>query len=185
MKKDAKTNQTGLYRYSLTRVGGDSKLRVAFIMLNSITADAEVDDPTIRHFVDLARTWACGSVEVVTAFAHRTKESDALGDTADTGSRERCIHDGHRRYCLEETVGGQPRHPLYVRKTVRRRCTGGRAGACADPLHHAFGLKATMLTVPFPGDFFISNSFGRLWMTSLSFLHPYDRGSKSGITRFM
>jgi hypothetical protein len=48
----------GRYRYSLTRSWADGDNRVVFVMLNPSTADAEVDDPTIRRCIGFAKAWA-------------------------------------------------------------------------------------------------------------------------------
>jgi hypothetical protein len=53
-------------------------LSVLFIMLNPSTADAEVDDPTIRRCVGFAKTWGYDRMEVVNLFAYRTKDPREL-----------------------------------------------------------------------------------------------------------
>jgi hypothetical protein len=58
----------GKYRYWLSRDGDASKQRVAFVMLNPSTADATVDDATIRR----CRSFARGApFVVVNAYAFR------------------------------------------------------------------------------------------------------------------
>jgi len=51
MKKDAKLSDDKLYRYQLSRIWDEDKPTVLFIMLNPSTADADVDDPTIRRVI--------------------------------------------------------------------------------------------------------------------------------------
>lgn len=64
----------GKYRYYLSREGGPSKNMVAFVMLNPSTADADIDDATIRRCRDFAR--GAGFV-VVNLYAYRaTKPKD-------------------------------------------------------------------------------------------------------------
>jgi hypothetical protein len=62
---------THTYRYRLWRVWNDALPRVAFVLLNPSTADADRDDPTIRRCVGFARAWGFGGVEVVNLFAYR------------------------------------------------------------------------------------------------------------------
>jgi hypothetical protein len=67
------------YRYLLERrVGPQSKICL-FIMLNPSTADAHLDDPTIRRCKGFAKSFQCGTLSVVNLFAYRaTKPADML-----------------------------------------------------------------------------------------------------------
>ena len=62
----------GLYRYRLWRVLGETGPTVAFVMLNPSTADANVDDPTIRKCIGFAKRWGCDGIDVVNLFAWRS-----------------------------------------------------------------------------------------------------------------
>lgn len=68
---------TGRYRYRLWREIGDGPALV-FVMLNPSTADATVDDPTIRKCVGFAKRWGFGRVDVVNLFAWRATKPDEL-----------------------------------------------------------------------------------------------------------
>lgn len=68
----------GEYRYSLWRCWAPGDPMV-FIMLNPSTADATLDDPTIRRCIWFATRERCAGVLVVNLFAVRTK-SPALVD---------------------------------------------------------------------------------------------------------
>lgn len=66
------------YRYWLRRDLAESGVSVCFIMLNPSTADAEVDDPTIRRCVEFARSWGGRELIVVNLFAFRATEPAEL-----------------------------------------------------------------------------------------------------------
>lgn len=68
----------GAYRYHLYRIVADHPKRCAFVMLNPSTADAEVDDPTIRRCKDFARRWGFGAMEVANVYAYRTSSPAEL-----------------------------------------------------------------------------------------------------------
>lgn len=74
----------GKYRYELRRQLSDLDSSVCvFIMLNPSTADAELDDPTIRRCKGFASRLGCGELIVVNLFALRStnpRELYAAGD---------------------------------------------------------------------------------------------------------
>ncbi len=72
----------GRYRYHLRRQWGEG-LSVLFIMLNPSTADATVDDPTIRRCIGFATSWGCGALEVVNLFGLRATDPKQLFTAAD------------------------------------------------------------------------------------------------------
>jgi hypothetical protein len=93
--KGAVLSPCGTYRYHLwRRVGGPrpgahgqtlepgdgAYGRVAFVMLNPSTADASVDDPTIRKCVGYARRWGYEWLDVVNLFALRATDPRRLHD---------------------------------------------------------------------------------------------------------
>jgi hypothetical protein len=66
----------GRYRYSLARWWGPGA-RLAFLMCNPSTADAEQDDPTIRRCVGFARREGYDGIQVFNLYAYRaTKPAD-------------------------------------------------------------------------------------------------------------
>ncbi len=75
--KEAVISDCGRYRYRLTRRWGDGPL-LSFIMLNPSTADAEVDDPTIRRCMGFARRDGYGGIVVGNLYAFRTTKPKAL-----------------------------------------------------------------------------------------------------------
>ena len=60
----------GLYRYRLDRRWGDGPT-CGFIMLNPSTADADMDDPTIRRCIGFAKREGYGGIIVVNLYAFR------------------------------------------------------------------------------------------------------------------
>lgn len=80
VQRDAYLSGCGKYRYELTRVwepmrpGGN----VLWVMLNPSTADASIDDPTIRRCVGFSRAWGYGSLTVVNLFALRATNPGEL-----------------------------------------------------------------------------------------------------------
>lgn len=87
LERDAVLSDCGKYRYLLRRTWDHSKPRVLFVMLNPSTADAEIDDATIRSCIRLSKAAGYGSFEVVNLMAWRatdpkdlpTKPSEAMG----------------------------------------------------------------------------------------------------------
>jgi hypothetical protein len=63
----------GIYRYRLTRFwSGEHAL--PFVMLNPSTADASVDDPTIRRCMAIARREKAGGIIVVNVYGLRATD---------------------------------------------------------------------------------------------------------------
>ena len=57
------------YRYLLTRrIGGGSRGRLLFVMLNPSKADETRDDATIRRCIGFAKRWGYGEMDVVNLF---------------------------------------------------------------------------------------------------------------------
>lgn len=79
----AKISECGQYRYSLTREWGDGKATVCWLMLNPSTADAEMDDPTIRRCIGFSKAWGADRLEVVNLYAYRATDPKRLLAVAD------------------------------------------------------------------------------------------------------
>jgi hypothetical protein len=72
-----------LYRYSPTHRWGRGGRTATFIMLNPSTADATVDDPTIRRCIGFARSWGCQGLSVLNLYALRATDPAELWRASD------------------------------------------------------------------------------------------------------
>ena len=63
-----------------------------FIMLNPSTADADIDDPTIRRCVAFAKSWGYGGILVGNLFAYRATEPKTLLTVNDPIGKENITH---------------------------------------------------------------------------------------------
>lgn len=140
------------YRYRLTRSWGDGAGAIAWVMLNPSTAEAGIDDPTIRRVVGFSRSWGFAACLVVNLFAFRSSDPKALVEVADpVGPHndlvvERTIsgadavvaawgnggallergavmrrllgRNARQTFAIGMTAAGEPRHPLYVRRSA-------------------------------------------------------------------
>jgi hypothetical protein len=71
----------GTYRYRLTRAAeslAPVKSTALFVMLNPSTADAQLDDPTIRRCRGFAKLWDCNGLAVANLYALRSTNPAAL-----------------------------------------------------------------------------------------------------------
>ena len=146
----AEFDTSGRFRYLLWRTWDARLPRACFIMLNPSTADAITNDPTISRCISFTTAHACGGLDVVNLFAHRSTDPKLLARTQEARGRAneayiaraigRCTlavaawgvrGNGHWQdvaalrgvplLCLGETQRGEPRHPLYVAGNVRLR----------------------------------------------------------------
>ncbi len=92
LSRSAELSEDGRYRWWLCRswqYGGDGKV-VCFVMLNPSTADAMIDDPTIRRCMGFVRDWGHSVLSVRNLFALRAtdpKEIRRFGIDATGGKR--------------------------------------------------------------------------------------------------
>jgi hypothetical protein len=136
------------YRYVLRRTWNATHKSVLFIGLNPSTADAKLNDPTIRRCIGFARDWGYGSMLMANLFAYRATEPCVLPDVDDPiGPRNNWWLSVLQRqvdlvvaawgihgtllsrdvyvlsrlsevHCLGLTKAGHPKHPLYLPATV-------------------------------------------------------------------
>ena len=85
IQRDACISECGRYRWSLSR-SWDADLRkpwLGWIMLNPSTADASIDDATIRRCVNFARSWGFAGIAVRNLFALRATDPRELYKSED------------------------------------------------------------------------------------------------------
>lgn len=80
--RGAELSEDGMYRYSLWRRWDAGRARVTWIMLNPSTADAEIDDPTIRRCIGFAKAWGAGGIRVVNLYPFRATHPADLWEAA-------------------------------------------------------------------------------------------------------
>lgn len=80
----ARFSECGVYRYELTReLGGDRT--VVFCGLNPSTADAELNDPTVRKDIGFAQRWGYGRILKINAYAYRATDPKDMARAAKAG----------------------------------------------------------------------------------------------------
>lgn len=82
-EKAAEISPCGLYRYWLARQWVPGARRLPIIMLNPSTADANIDDPTIRRCMAFARREGFGGIHVFNLFAFRATSPADMRAAAD------------------------------------------------------------------------------------------------------
>lgn len=81
--RNAAISPDGQYRYNLYRSWEEGTGMMMFVMLNPSTADADVDDPTIRRCIGFAQREEFKRLMVVNLFAHRETDPSLLIAEAD------------------------------------------------------------------------------------------------------
>lgn len=156
MELEAVLDETGLYRYSLTRIWDETKWRVCFCMLNPSTADSSKDDPTIRKCIGFAQRWGFGSLEVVNLYAYRaTDPKDLWKATLPVGAEnDRYIREAvQRSNCVVAAWGVNAKCQHRVQQVLR--LLGGRGALClgitkAGAPRHPLYLSYQVETRPYP-----------------------------------
>jgi hypothetical protein len=165
MKRSAEMSDeaTPLYRYILGRRWGPSGRRVNFIMLNPSTADAFIDDPTIRRCIGFAMAWDYDGIIVTNLFALRSTNPGRLMRAADPiGPRndEIILSEARRADRVIAAWGAHGR--LFNRDRIVRRALDGAGialhylkltekGAPNHPLYLPSGLTPIRWPSPLEG----------------------------------
>lgn len=76
--KSAIISECKQYRYELRRIWQPKTGLVCWVMLNPSTADANIDDPTIRRCMGYTARWGYGGIIVVNLFALRCTDPNNL-----------------------------------------------------------------------------------------------------------
>lgn len=90
MRKTANISDCGTYRYRLTRHWDVNTLAMPFVMLNPSSADADIDDPTIRRCIGFARREGAGGIVVVNLWALRATDPKRLALYSDPHGPQNC-----------------------------------------------------------------------------------------------
>lgn len=147
VQRTAVMSLCGTYRFALGRIWSPSSPTVGFIMLNPSTADAEVDDPTIRRCVGFAQHWGYGGALVANLFALRaTKPTELAVHPDPVGENDRYLVDLARQCPV--VVCGWGAHPMaqsragVVLELLRAECPDAvmclgvtKTGAPRHPLY--------------------------------------------------
>ena len=153
LERDAVISPCGRYRYLLRRTWDYQRPRSLFIMLNPSTADAQVDDATIRSCKRLALGLGHGSFEVVNLFGWRATDPDELIEANDAigPDNDRIIEAAVARCDVAICAWGA--HPMATSRAARVRdmvrsmrpaiyCLGTtKAGAPRHPLYIKSGTQ--------------------------------------------
>jgi len=147
LERDAVISDCGKYRYLLRRTWDHAKPRCLYVMLNPSTADAEVDDATIRSCIRLAKGMGYGSFEVVNVFAYRATKPDELlkaDDPCGPRNEDAVLAAIHRCDIVIVAWGAWPpahEASIYIRNAIRANrpamfCFGKtQSGAPKHPLY--------------------------------------------------
>jgi hypothetical protein len=142
----------GNYRYTLWRIWDSALPWAVFIMLNPSTADAMQDDATLRRCVHFARSWGCGSVEVVNLYAFRSTNPDKLVEIVDpigpenTAYLQQAIARSHILICAwgtHKAVGKRDEELLQLLEGKEVYCLGSTKNGM--PRHPLYVSTATSL----------------------------------------
>lgn len=156
MLKSATLSPCKRYRYDLWRQWDTTKAHLLVVGLNPSTADATLDDPTIRRCIGFARLWGFGGLCMANLFAYRDTdpkrmklapepvgpENDAiLTDIASTAGMMLAawgVHGSHNdRDQAVLALLREQGDPVYCLGTTK----------CGQPRHPLFMPKSTSVSL--------------------------------------
>lgn len=132
--RGADISPCGRYRYTLWRRWDIDKPMVLWIMLNPSTADAAIDDPTIRRCMDFARRWDAGGIRVCNLYPWRATYPRDLPSGPEVGGAHTGILSNNDHAIISaasdagriiaawgSNVGPWPMQRAHVRDLLRHR----------------------------------------------------------------
>lgn len=147
MLQGAVLNDDRLYRYVLWRKWGPGR-PLGWIMLNPSTADAELDDPTIRRVIGFSRDHGYDGAIVCNLYALRATDPKVVKGAVQTHGLAYAIgseNDGHIQRMADEVDqivcawgSGSPslaRETAVVRMLPRAKVTALRVTQSGHPCH--------------------------------------------------
>lgn len=144
----AEFSEDRVYRYALWRIWSPELPKLMIVGLNPSTADANLDDPTIRRGIGFAKAFGKGGLYMTNLFAfratnpeemkkatypiglmndfwikHTAKKCDliifAWGNNGQHLSRDIEVKNFFpEAMCFGKTLDGHPKHPLYLPKNT-------------------------------------------------------------------
>jgi len=142
MKRHATLSKCETYRYWLERSWAENGNGfVNFIMLNPSTADAKIDDATIRKCIGFAQRWGYDGMHVVNLFALRSTNPEALYSHADPVGPENDVFIEASLLSAEKTIIAWGKHGKImgrgeqVLKRLDHRCFALKFNLDGSPQH--------------------------------------------------
>lgn len=150
-------SECGQYRYQLVRkprIEMPEKTTALFIMLNPSTADASLDDPTIRRCRAFADFWGCAGITVANLYALRaTNPEELLKHTDPIGPENdeylvRLVREYGDVVCAWGNNAMKDRADYFIRMALKHNsrlwCLGvNKNGAPKHPLYIKADTKLT------------------------------------------
>lgn len=143
--RGAHLSKCGRYRYRLTRRWGEEgEPQVCFIGLNPSTADADIDDATVRRWIGFCQRWGYSGFVTVNLYAFRAtqqadlkKATNPVGVDNDLWIRESAINSDKVVCCW----GGGKFHELRAYEVRRMLISSGIAPYCFGKTSEASGRQ--------------------------------------------
>lgn len=157
--RTAEISECGRYRWWLGREFPDGNGTITFVMLNPSTADADLDDPTIRRCMGFARSWGFRKLMVRNLFPYRATDPSELLTARQPDGGERGLRELGQILVSDKIVlaWGSTKIPHAMDRLVLKLlddsnrtlyCLGTTANG--SPRHPLY-VRADQPLIPFPG----------------------------------